>query len=52
VISAEFGDDQADEAAAKILAELYPSREIISLDIDPIGEAGGGIHCSTQQQPA
>jgi agmatine deiminase len=21
------------------------------LNIDPIGESGGGIHCATQQQP-
>lgn len=51
VISAEFGDDKADEAAAKILSQLYPGREVVSLDVDPIGEAGGGIHCSMQQQP-
>ena len=51
VISAEFGDDDADAEAAKILGQLYPGREVVSLDVDPIGEAGGGIHCSTQQQP-
>ncbi len=51
VIGAEFGDDKADEEAARILGQLYPDREIVSLNVDPIGEAGGGIHCSTQQQP-
>ncbi len=51
VIGAEFGDDKADEGAARILGQLYPGREIVSLNVDPIGEAGGGIHCSTQQQP-
>ncbi len=51
VIGAEFGDDRADAEAARILGQLYPGREIISLDVDPIGEAGGGIHCATQQQP-
>ena len=51
VISAEFGDDKADVEAARILGQLYPGREIVSLNIDAIGEAGGGIHCSTQQQP-
>jgi agmatine deiminase len=51
VIGAEFGDDRADEEAARILGQLYPDREIVSLNVDPIGEAGGGIHCSTQQQP-
>ncbi len=51
VISAEFGDDQADDEAARILGQLYPNREVVSLNVDAIGEAGGGIHCSTQQQP-
>lgn len=51
VIGAEFGDDAADEKARSILKQLYPAREIVSLDVDPIGEAGGGIHCATQQQP-
>lgn len=52
VIGAQFGDDKADAAAKTILQQLYPHREVVSLDIDPIGEAGGGIHCATQQQPA
>jgi agmatine deiminase len=52
VISAEFGDDQADAAAKKVLEQLYPGRTVVSLNVDPIGEAGGGIHCATQQQPA
>ncbi len=52
VIAAEFGDDVIDEQARKTLAQLYPGREIIMLNVDPIGEAGGGIHCATQQQPA
>jgi agmatine deiminase len=51
VICAEFGDDRADEEAVRILGQLYPGREIVSLNTDAIGEAGGGIHCSTQQQP-
>jgi agmatine deiminase len=51
VISAQFGDDKADAKAEETLASLYPNRKVISLDIDPIGESGGGIHCSTQQQP-
>lgn len=51
VICANFGDDKADEEATRILSELYPGREIVSIDTDAIGEAGGGIHCATQQQP-
>ena len=52
VIGAEFGDDEVDREAKAILARLYPRREVVSLDVDPLGEAGGGIHCATQQQPA
>ncbi len=52
VIAAQFGDDRADEAARSSLAALFPSRQIVMLDVDPIGAAGGGIHCATQQQPA
>lgn len=51
VISAEFGDDKADADAQAILQKLYPGREVVSINVDPIGEAGGGIHCATQQQP-
>jgi agmatine deiminase len=51
VIGAEFGDRAADDKARSILASLYPGRKIIGLNIDTIGESGGGIHCATQQQP-
>ena len=51
VVAAEFGDDKADAEAKSIIAALYPGRAVVSLDVDPIGEAGGGIHCTTQQQP-
>jgi agmatine deiminase len=51
VIAAEFGDEAADAEAADILADLYPGREIVMLNIDPVGEVGGGIHCATHEQP-
>jgi len=51
VIGAEFGDDAADAKAETVLGQLYPGRTIVSLNVDPIGEAGGGIHCATQQMP-
>lgn len=51
VIAAQFGDRDADAAAESTLKGLYPNREVILLNIDPIGETGGGIHCATQQQP-
>lgn len=51
VIAAAFGDDEADGEAARLLGELYPDREIVMLDVDPVGEVGGGIHCTTHEQP-
>lgn len=51
VIAAAFGDDAADGEAARILGDLYPEREIVMLDVDPVGEVGGGIHCTTHEQP-
>ncbi|WP_350335861.1 agmatine deiminase family protein [Coralliovum pocilloporae] len=52
VIAAEFGDRDTDSEARKTLQALYPGREIVMLNVDPVGEVGGGIHCATQQQPA
>ncbi|OSZ68309.1 peptidyl-arginine deiminase [Sphingomonas sp. IBVSS2] len=51
VIGARFGDRETDAQARDTLKHLYPEREIVMLDIDPIGESGGGVHCATQQQP-
>ena len=51
VISAEFGDDRTDEIARDALAAHFPNREIIQMNVDALGEIGGGIHCATQQMP-
>ena len=51
VIAPEYGDAQADAAAAEALAEAYPGREIVALNADDLGWIGGGIHCATQQMP-
>jgi agmatine deiminase len=52
VIAAGFGDRDTDNEAESTLKRLYPDREIVTLNVDPVGEVGGGIHCATQQQPA
>jgi len=52
VIAAEFGDAETDRVARDALARHYPGRDIVMLNVDPLGELGGGIHCATQQQPA
>ncbi|WP_209010697.1 agmatine/peptidylarginine deiminase [Labrenzia sp. PHM005] len=51
VVCAQFGDPETDHEAATTLKALYPGREVIALNVDPLGETGGGIHCATQQQP-
>jgi len=52
VIAAQFGDKQTDNIARQALQKHYPGREVITLNVDALGEVGGGIHCATQQMPA
>ena len=52
VIAAQFGDRETDQIATEALARHYPGRDIITLNVDTLGELGGGIHCVTQQMPA
>jgi agmatine deiminase len=52
VIAPEFGDQAADAEARRVLATLFPGREIVQLNIDALAAGGGGIHCATQQQPS
>ncbi len=51
VIAPEFGDQKADLAAKNTLQSLFPKRKIVQLNIDGIAAGGGGIHCTTQQEP-
>ncbi|MBT2468316.1 agmatine deiminase family protein [Streptomyces sp. ISL-66] len=46
-----FGDRQADDRARGILREHFPEREVVPVAIDTIASGGGGIHCSTHDQP-
>lgn len=52
VIAPEFGDAEGDSAARATLERLFPDREVVQLNIDGIAAGGGGIHCTTQQEPA
>ncbi|SFF60970.1 agmatine deiminase [Duganella sp. CF458] len=47
----EFGDAAADQAARNALAAQLPGHQIVQLNIDAIAAGGGGIHCTTQQEP-
>ncbi len=41
-----------DETAQKILEELFPDREVVMINTIPLNFGGGGIHCSSQQEPS
>lgn len=47
----KFGDAEADERAQQVLREHFPGREIVPVKIPTIASGGGGIHCSTHDQP-
>lgn len=51
VIAPEFGDPRTDSAAKLELQRMFPGREVIQINIDGIAAGGGGIHCTTQQEP-
>ena len=45
-------DERFDDAAAELLASLFPDREIVGVRAREILLGGGNIHCITQQVPA
>ena len=51
VIGPEFGDPRADAAAKATMERLFPGRAVVQINIDGIAAGGGGIHCTTQQEP-
>ncbi|HEY85954.1 MAG TPA: agmatine deiminase family protein [Chloroflexi bacterium] len=51
VVAPEFGDIEADSKAKETLERLFPKRDIVQINIDAIAAGGGGIHCTTQQEP-
>ncbi|MCM2422917.1 agmatine deiminase family protein [Streptomyces sp. RKAG293] len=51
VFMPRFGDAKADDRARGILREQFPKREVVPVAIDTIASGGGGIHCSTHDQP-
>lgn len=43
--------EKTDNEALAILKRIYPTYDVIQLDVDALNCEGGGMHCSTQQQP-
>ncbi len=41
-----------DQEAYEVLKKAFPNREVVTINTLGINFGGGGIHCSTQQQPA
>ena len=50
VIVPTYGDDN-DADALRILASVYPDRQIQGIRMDELYKDGGEAHCVTQQQP-
>ncbi|WP_167484480.1 agmatine deiminase family protein [Nocardia terpenica] len=46
-----YGDTHNDDRAAGILGDVFPGRAVVRVEYNAVAEGGGGIHCSTQQQP-
>jgi len=42
---------EKDNQAEEILKSLFPDRDVVMVNTIPINFGGGGIHCSTQQEP-
>jgi agmatine deiminase len=45
-------DERSDEAAAEVVREAFPGRELVGVPAREILLGGGNIHCITQQVPA
>ncbi|MCB2226473.1 MAG: agmatine deiminase family protein [Desulfarculaceae bacterium] len=43
---------ERDQEALKILQGLFPDRKVVAINTLAINFGGGGIHCTTQQEPA
>ena len=51
VVACGFGEPEADAVARSILDDVYPGRDVVTVDARELFARGGGIHCITQQQP-
>jgi len=49
---AEGSSKEKEDRVRKIFEEQFPKRKIVFINAMPQNWSGGGIHCSTQQQPS
>ena len=40
-----------EQEAHATIQKAFPGRDLVHIDIEPVNMGGGGIHCSSQQQP-
>jgi agmatine deiminase len=50
IVAPTYGTD-TDTRAHNAIQDAFPEHELVTVNIDHIAVAGGGIHCITQQQP-
>ena len=48
----EGSSKEKEEAVRQIFQTQFPGRQIVFINAMPLNWSGGGIHCSTQQQPS
>ncbi len=51
VVAAADEDEYYNEELQELLESFFPNRDVHLIDIASISEAGGGIHCVTNDQP-
>lgn len=52
VLTGTSGDAAADARAAADLNRYFPARDVHFVDLGPLWDNGGGVHCVTNDQPA
>lgn len=52
VLIGTFARPEFDEKGIEAVATLFPSRQVIGINVRRLWRRGGGIHCVTQQQPS
>jgi len=50
-VIAGYVDTPMTDLEKETIKELFPNKTIIGIEISPMVQGGGGIHCVTQQQP-
>lgn len=52
VVLPTYGQAEADDRAAGVVADCFPGRQVVGFDCRGFLIEGGAVHCLTQQQPA